>query len=260
MKRAEPVTAPLLSDLTGITHGFFGRRGGVSTGLFESLNCGFGSGDDPARVAENRARCAATLSVHAQDLVTVYQTHSPDVVTVTRSWTRDNAPRADAMVTNVPGMALGVLAADCAPVLAADAAARVIGAAHAGWKGAFTGVVEAMLDHMIALGAAPSRIRIAIGPSIARNSYEVGPEFRARFLAAAIANDAFFSPSARTGHFLFDLTAYLAGRIRAHGIVMLQTAPLRDTYADHDFFSFRRATHAREPDYGRNLSAIALRP
>lgn len=238
-------------------HGFFGRRGGVSGGLYTGLNCGFGSGDDAARVAANRACAAAALDVPPERLLTLYQIHSPETVTVTQPWERARAPRADAMVTREPGLALGILTADCAPVLLADAQARVIGAAHAGWKGALGGVLESALIAMERLGAVRAHIRAVIGPCISQANYEVGPEFHERFIAADVENQRFFVPSPRADHWMFDLSAYAAARLIAAGVEACAIGAC--TYADAAaYFSFRRATHRGEPDYGRNLSAIAL--
>ncbi|MFW6027678.1 MAG: peptidoglycan editing factor PgeF [bacterium] len=241
----------------GVRHGFFGRRGGVSAGVYEDLNCGPGSGDDPQRVAANRARAAAVLGVVPERLVTLYQIHSAETVTVTRPWTRAGAPRADAMVTCEPGIALGILTADCAPVLFADAEARVVGAAHAGWKGALSGILESAIRGMEDLGAARGRTSATIGPCIGQANYEVGPEFRARFLDAHGDNARFFVPSARPDHWRFDLPGYAAARLESAGV---KVQVIEDcTYANEAaYFSFRRATHRDEPDYGRNLSAIAL--
>ena len=253
------LTAKPLEALTHIRHGFFTREGGVSKGIYASLNCGYGSQDDKGAVKENRARIAQSLSVAPEKLLTVYQVHSPKVIRVTSAWSHLDAPQADAMVTAEPDIALGVLAADCAPVLFADASARVIGAAHAGWKGAFTGVLEATVEAMTGLGAARERIVAAIGPCISRDAYEVGAEFRDRFLEADRANDKWFTPSARDGHFMFDLPAYAASRLGAAGIAAVATLG-NCTYADEKrFFSYRRTTHRGEPDYGRQMSAIALR-
>lgn len=247
-----------LSAQRGIAHGFFGRTGGVSTGLYESLNCGPGSNDAPAAVAENRARVATKLGVAPASLLSLYQIHSPNVLTVTDGWT-DDRPQADGMVTTVPGLALGILAADCTPILFADSEARVVGACHAGWKGAFGGVAEATIDAMIALGAQRAHITAAIGPTIHQASYEVGADFRDRFMETAAANANWFIPGVTEGKFQFDLPGYLANRLRAAGIEQLDDCRT-DTYADPDFFSYRRTTHRREPDYGRNISAIALTP
>jgi hypothetical protein len=254
-----PLQSSHLSDLDGITHGFFGRRGGVSKGIFASLNCGYGSNDDQDAVRENRTRAATWLGTSEPKLLTVYQVHSADAVAVTAPWARGEAPKADGMATRVPGIALGVLAADCAPVLFADAEARVIGSAHAGWKGALGGVVEAVLELMETMGAKRSRVRAAIGPCISQASYEVGPEFRARFVAAAGANAGYFVPSTRTDHWQFDLPGYVAARLVAAGIATDATRTC--TYQDEKgLFSYRRATHRSEPEYGRNLSAIMLTP
>lgn len=253
------LTAKPLDALNHIHHGFFTREGGVSKGIYASLNCGYGSGDDKEAVKENRARVAQTLSIEGDKLLTVHQIHSPTVIQVTQAWTPADAPRADAMVTNEPNIALGVLAADCAPVLFADATARVAGAAHAGWKGAFGGVLEATIEAMIDLGAARERIVAAIGPCISRNAYEVGPEFIARFLEADNANSKWFTPSERENHFMFDLPAYAASRLEGAQISTVAQLGLC-TYADDKrFFSYRRTTHRGEGDYGRQMSAIALR-
>ncbi|GAA0574827.1 peptidoglycan editing factor PgeF [Rhizomicrobium electricum] len=248
--KAENLKAPRLA------HGFFGRPGGVSTGLYAGLNCGPGSGDDRAAVIENQRRAMEALG--GATLVTCYQVHSAIAVTVTAPWDIGDGPHADAMATNVPHIALGILTADCAPVLLADAEAGVIGAAHAGWKGAIGGVTDAVIAAMETLGATRSRIAAAIGPCIAQTSYEVDAGFRTRFLDAAADNDAFFTPGARDGHYHFALESYVVRRLAAAGVSVIH--PLRcDTYADsQSFFSFRRATHRGEKDYGRNLSAIVL--
>jgi YfiH family protein len=253
------IQARSLADLDGVQHRFFTRRGGVSAGLYSSLNCGYGSGDEPDNVRENRRRAAAQFDLGAADLLTVHQIHSADVLTVdTERWTSPGAPRADGLVTDRPGVALGVLAADCAPVLLADGDAGVIGAAHAGWKGALGGVVDSTIAAMERLGARRERIRAAIGPCIGRDSYEVGPEFPARFLAQDADNAACFRPAARAGHFLFDLAGYLAHRLKLAGVNASTTG--HDTLAaDEDFFSYRRNTLAGVRDYGRGLSAIALK-
>jgi len=242
----------------GIRHGFFTRAGGVSEGLFASLNCGLGSGDDQEKVLENRRRAAAALDRAADELVTCYQIHSPEVVAVDRPWRRVDRPRADAMVTRTPGVALGILTADCAPVLLADAGARVIGAAHAGWRGALSGVLDATVAAMTRLGATPRRIAAAIGPCIAQPSYEVGPEFPAQFLAEDAGNAAFFLPAARTGHFHFDLPGYVARRLAQLGVARVARTG-GDTAAEPErFFSYRRSCLNKERDYGREMSAIAL--
>ncbi len=245
-------------DTDGIRHAFFTRAGGVSEGLFASLNCGLGSGDAEAKVLENRCRAAAALDLAPDCLITCHQVHSPQVVVVERPWRREDRPRADAMVTRAPGVALGILTADCAPVLFADPAARIIGAAHAGWRGALGGVLEATVAAMIELGAAPQRIAAAIGPCIAQASYEVGPEFPAPFLAADAANAAFFVPAARAGHFLFALPGYVARRLARFGLARVARTG-GDTAAEPDrFFSYRRSCLRQELNYGRELSAICL--
>jgi len=245
-------------DADGIRHGFFTRDGGVSGGIFASLNCGFGSGDDESNVAENRRRVAAALGLPPDRLVTCNQFHSAEAVAVERPWRREDRPRADAMVTRTPGIALGILTADCAPVLFADPDARVIGAAHAGWRGALGGVLEAAVRAMVALGAARERIAAGIGPCIGRASYEVGAEFPAPFLAADSGNADFFVSAARAGHFLFDLSGYVAQRLERLGLAGIERTG-GDTAAEPArFFSYRRACLRKETDYGRELSAICL--
>ena len=245
--------------LAPVSHGFLGRRGGASTGAHAGLNVGLGSADDPAVVAANRALATDAVAPGAR-LVTAYQVHGAAVVTVSTScqlWTDDARPHADALVTDRPGLALGILTADCAPILLADAQAQVIGAAHAGWKGALAGVAEATVAAMEALGADRSRIAAAVGPCIAKRSYEVDDAFRARFAATDPAYEAFFS-DAGPGHHRFDLEGFVASRLSAAGLSRVEALGL-DTYADPDrFFSYRRATHRGEPDYGRQLSLIAL--
>jgi hypothetical protein len=252
------LTLSALDARTGIRHAFFGREGGVSEGLYASLNCGFGSGDDPAKVAENRKRALAMAGMPPDSLLTAYQVHSPDVATVTAPWRREEAPKVDAMVTDRPGITLGILTADCVPVLFADAGAGVIGAAHAGWRGALTGVLQATLEAMRALGARTGHIAVGIGPAIAQRSYEVGPEFPAPFLAQDPANAAFFAPSARVDRHMFDLPGYVARRLAGLGLAQVERLA-NDTCAEDDrFFSYRRATLRGEKDYGRDLSAISL--
>lgn len=248
------LTADTLS-VPGIAHGFFGRTGGVSTGIFTSLNCGPGSGDERASVIANRRRVAEAL---AADLINVHQIHSGTAVTVTEAWALGEGPKADAMVTDRPGIALGILTADCAPVLFADPQAGVIGAAHAGWKGAFGGVLEATLEAMEALGAERGRVRAAIGPCIAQPAYEVGPEFRERFVAADPANAQYFIASERAEHFRFNLEDYVAARLGTAGAGQIARLSACTYTRDGDFFSFRRTTHKGETDYGRQISAIAL--
>jgi YfiH family protein len=252
------IQSSALSALPNIRHAFFTRDGGVSGGVYQSLNGGLGSRDTAANVQENRNRMAAALGAEPARLVTAYQIHSPDVVVAERSWTREAAPRADAVVTRVPGLAVGVTTADCGPVLLADARARVVGAAHAGWKGALTGVLEATIAAMERLGASRARIVAALGPMIRQPSYEVGPEFVARFATADAGNKHFFAPASRDGHAMFDLGGYIAARLRHAGLGAIEDLALC-TYADGErFFSYRRATHRAEPDYGRHVNAIVL--
>lgn len=252
------ITLDVLGGLGRIRHGFFTREGGVSAGLYASLNCGYGSADDPDAVTENRRRAAARLGVEADRLSTVHQVHSPTCVVVEAPFARGAAPKADAMATRVRGLALGILTADCAPVLFADAEAGVVGAAHAGWKGAVGGVIDATVEAMVGLGAERRRIAAAVGPCIARHSYEVGPEFPAPFLAAEPADADLFAPSTRAGHHMFDLPGYVARRLARAGVTRVEVAP-HDTVSQADwFFSYRRSVLRGEPDYGRELSAIVL--
>jgi YfiH family protein len=254
------ITLPSLAAIPHVRHAFFTREGGVSSGLFTSLNCGYGSADSPANVAENRARAAAQLGVPPERLLTLHQVHSTQVLTVDGStlWRSPGAPKADALVTDRPGIALGVLSADCAPVLLADAQRRVVGAAHAGWRGALAGVVEAAVTAMERLGARRGHIHAAVGPCIAPQSYEVGPEFPALFTAQDPANDAFFRPARRAGHHMFDLPGYLLHRLRLLGVAIAEGSG-RDTLSDQQcFFSFRHNTLNGIRDYGRGLSAITL--
>jgi len=247
-----------LKALDGVRHGFFTREGGVSEGIFASLNCGFGSSDEAAKVAENRARIAASLGVPTDRLATCHQIHSAEAVIVETVWPREDNPRADGMATRTPGVALGILTADCAPVLFSDPASGVIGAAHAGWKGAVSGILEATVAAMERLGARRDRIGAGIGPCIAQDSYEVGPEFPAPFLAEDPANEAFFAPGHREGRFQFDLTGYVAKRLRRMGLGTVQSAN-RDTAAEpQSFYSYRRMCLQGEADYGRQISAISL--
>lgn len=253
-----PVQSPLLSAKAGtaIRHGYFTRAGGVSDGIYKGLNVGLGSNDLPERVRENRSRVAHWFGARPEKLATVHQVHSPAAVVVGPDYDGER-PEADAMVTATPGIVLGVLSADCGPILFADPEARVIGAAHAGWKGTLDGVLEATIDAMTALGAVRSRIHAALGPSISRRSYEVGPEFIERFTARDPAYRAFFHPAARDGHAMFDLPALTLKRLTDAGI-MAENLDMC-TYTDEErFFSYRRTTHRNEPDYGRQISAISL--
>ncbi len=248
----------LLANLDGIRHAFFTRAGGVSQGVYASLNGGTGSNDAIERIVENRARMAAALGVPAVRLLTAYQIHSPDVVVVEEPWTPDRRPRADAIVTKTPRLAVGVSTADCGPLLFADADAGIIGAAHAGWRGALSGVIEATLAAMEKLGADRARIAAALGPTISQPNYEVGPEFIARFTATDADNERFFATSPKAGHATFDLPGYITSRVEAAGIKNFENLGLC-TYAEPErFFSYRRTTHRNEPDYGRHINAIAL--
>ncbi|MFN4087522.1 MAG: peptidoglycan editing factor PgeF [Alphaproteobacteria bacterium] len=252
------IAVELLCDSPRVRHGFFTRDGGVSDGLYGSLNCGLGSRDDREAVIENRRRVAERLGAPADGLVTAYQVHSDRVLVVDRPWAADAAPSVDALVTATPGVAVGALAADCAPVLFADAEAGVVAAAHAGWKGALTGIVEATVTAMCGIGARPERIRAAVGPAIGPASYEVGPEFRDRFLAAAADNDAFFRPAERPGHHMFDLPGFVAARLGRLGLAGVDVVVADTCAEDGRFFSYRRSCLRGEPDYGRGISAIVL--
>ena len=242
--------------LDGVPHGFLGRAGGVSAGELAGLNVGYGSKDEKEAIDENRRRAVAALLPGA-GLATVHQIHSPRVVVAEAAWPIDARPHADAMVSATPGLLLGILTADCAPVLLADAEAQVIGAAHAGWRGALAGVTDATIAAMEGLGARRERITAAVGPCIAQTSYEVDEEFRARFLLEDAASDRFFTDGGG-GKRHFDLEAYVAYRLESTGIGQVEALHL-DTYADAArFYSYRRATHRGEADYGRQLSAIGL--
>ncbi|MDB5364008.1 MAG: hypothetical protein JWO51_5305 [Rhodospirillales bacterium] len=247
-----------MSNRPGLRHAFFTRQGGRGEGIYASLNCGFGSDEAPAVVEANRTHAMALMNLPADALVTVHQVHSPNVSVVERPWPRAENPKADALVTDRPGVALGILTADCVPILFADTEAGVIGAAHSGWKGTRDGVSEATIVAMERLGARRGRIHAAIGPAIQQKSYEVGPEFPERFTGLDTATERFFIPSARPGHFMFDLPGLVEARLRALDLASVERSP-HDTAAEAElFFSYRRATLRQEPDYGRGLSAIAL--
>ena len=251
------ISAAALAAAPGIRHAFLTRQGGVSSGLFSSLNCGYGSGDDNANVRANRERAADAIDLGADDLATLYQVHSADVVEVSAPWSQEERPKADALVTRTPGLGLGILTADCVPVLFADPQAGVVGAAHAGWKGALSGVVEATVAAMERLGAARADISAAIGPCIRQASYEVGPELRQAFIDADEASAGFFTASKRDGHFMFDLAGFVSRALADAGVKGEDVGI--DTYADEErFFSYRRTTHKGEPDYGRGISLIRL--
>jgi polyphenol oxidase len=247
-----------LAQLPGLAHGFFTRAGGVSTGIYATLNGGTGSRDDHAAVRENRARMATRLGVEAERLLVPYQIHSAAALVVETPWDDADRPRCDALVTRARGVALGVTGADCGMLLFADAEAGVVGAAHAGWKGALSGVIEATLAAMETEGARRQRINVALGPTIGPQSYEVGPEFVERFLGESPIYEAFFSPSEKPGHALFDLPGVIELRALLTGVASFENIGL-DTYAEVDrCFSYRRSVHRNEPDYGRLVSAIAL--
>src|SRR5580704_14748804 len=249
--------SPLLSAVPGLRHAFFSRDGGVSGGIYAGLNGGLGSHDDPAHVAENRRRMAEQMGVKPAHFLSVHQTHSPDAVVATGPWPGASRPRADAIVTRTEGLAIGVTAADCGPILLADPNARVIGAAHAGWKGALAGIVESTVEAMEKLGAERAGIVAAIGPLIRQASYEVGGEFVERFIEADADNAVFFIPSSRDGHAMFDLAGFIRRRLENAGVLMIDDLGV-DTYADENFFSYRRSVHRKEADYGRHVHAIVL--
>jgi YfiH family protein len=250
--------AASLTDCAGIRHGFFTREDGASKGLYTSLNGGVGSRDTPENVAENRARMAAMLGVARDRLITAHQIHSADVVVAEGAWPLDQRPRADAIVTKIPNLAVGVSTADCGPVLFVDPQARVVGAAHAGWRGALVGILEATLAAMEGLGAERGRIVAALGPMIRQPNYEVGGELVARLTAADANNQRFFAAAGRADHAMFDLPGYIRARLTGAGLVHVEDLGAC-TYAEPArFFSYRRATHHGEPDYGRHVNAIAL--
>ncbi len=250
------LTSDLLTGLPGLRHAFFTRRGGVSTGVYASLNVGAGSRDDPAAVAENRARAAGAFGAAPEQLLTCYQIHSATAVIAEEPW--ESRPQADAVVTRTPGLVLGALAADCAPVLMADPEAGVIAAVHAGWRGALGGVVQAAVDAMGQLGALPERTTAVVGPCIGRPSYEVGLEFLDAFKAGTRGAERFFTPGATPEKRMFDLSGFVLDRLATAGVGRAAWIG-RDTYAEPDvFFSNRRALHHGEADYGRLLSAIML--
>jgi purine-nucleoside/S-methyl-5'-thioadenosine phosphorylase / adenosine deaminase len=249
--------SPLLSAVPGLRHAFFSRHGGVSNGVYAGLNGGIGSNDDPANVTENRRRMAEQIGVSPERLLTAYQVHSPEVVVASAPWDMASRPRADAIVTRTAGLAIGITAADCGPILLADPNRRVIGAAHAGWKGALTGIVESTLQAMEKLGAERLNIVAAIGPLIRQHSYEVGGEFVERFIETDAENALFFLPAAREGHAMFDLAGFIRRRLENAGVLVIDDIGI-DTYSDERFFSYRRSVHRQESDYGRHVHAIAL--
>ncbi|MBR0873863.1 peptidoglycan editing factor PgeF [Bradyrhizobium tropiciagri] len=247
----------LLSAVPGLRHAFFSSEGGVSEGVYASLNGGLGSRDDPAKVTENRQRMAEQLGVPLAHLISVHQVHSPDVAVVAEPWNGTPRPKADALVTRTEGLAISVSTADCGPILFVDPKARVIGAAHAGWKGALTGVLESTVAAMEKLGADRSGIVAAIGPLIRKESYEVGNEFVERFIEADAEYGMFFMPGERDGHAMFDLAGFIRMRLENAGVLMIDDLGI-DTYSDERCFSYRRSVHRKEADYGRLVHAIAL--
>lgn len=252
------ITVSALNALSSVRHGFFTRNGGVSEGLYASRNCGTGSKDDPARVRTNRERSVLELDMPPEALVTVHQQHTADVVVVEKPFAEDARPVADAMVTTTPRLVLGILTADCAPVLLADNTSGVVAAAHAGWKGALAGVLDNTVETMLAQGAKRDRIVAGIGPCIVQRSYEVSEGFETPFMAEDQDNDRFFAPSRREGHLMFDLPGYVARKLSKLGILDVMPTPCDTMREDSRFFSYRRSTLNGEPDYGRQLSAIAL--
>jgi len=257
-RRPQPLLAETLADVSGIAHGFFTRQGGVSEGLYTTLNCGLGSNDEPARVAENRRRVAQALCGRDSSIVTLNQVHSARAVVVEGAVARERRPRADAIVTRARGVVIGVLAADCAPVLIADARAKVVAAVHAGWRGALAGVLEAAVAAMEGLGAERRRMRAAVGPCINQAAYEVGAEFEAQFLQADRAYAGFFmrTPSALRPR--FDLPGFIEHRAGRLGLQSVERCALCTYENESLFFSYRRSIHRNEPDYGRHISAIVV--
>lgn len=258
MTLPNPLTSPLLESAAGagIRHGYFTREGGVSHGIYQGLNTGTGSHDDPSKVSENRRRVASWMGVAPESLLSLHQVHSPDAIVVREPYGLPR-PKADGIVTDRSGLAICASSADCGPVLFADPEARVIGAAHAGWKGAFSGVLESTIDAMETLGARRDRILAVLGPSISQQNYEVGFEFVERFMSAGPYNHVYFVPSATPNHAMFDLNRYTVDRLERAGVKA--EALNRCTYAEEDlFYSYRRSTHRKEPDYGRHVSSIVL--
>jgi polyphenol oxidase len=250
--------ASSLSAIDGVRHGFFTRLGGVSGGLYASLNCGPGSCDEAANVVENRARVAEILGAKPDRLLSVSQQHSADAITAKKPWDAAKLPEADAIVTSTPGLAIGILTADCAPVLFADGEARVIGAAHAGWRGALSGIIEATVEAMQKLGAAPERITAVIGPAISQKAYEVGAEYVECFLAEEPESEAFFMNDEGSGEPHFDLPGYVGERLARAGVGTIADLGLCTYCEETRLFSYRRSQHRGEDDYGRQISAILL--
>ena len=241
-----------------IEHGFFGRQGGYSKGIYASLNVGLGSADDRATVIRNRGVVAKALGGTEAHLVTAHQVHSAEVAVVTKPWAHEDRPKVDGLVTTTPGIILGALTADCGPVLFADVAAGVIGTAHAGWKGALAGITDATVEKMEILGAKRQNIVAVLGPTISKSAYEVGPEFILNFTTVEAANRQFFTTSLKKDHYMFDLAGFLVKRMRAFGVGTVIDSALCTYTRDDEYFSYRRTTHAGETDYGRQIAAIRL--
>jgi YfiH family protein len=252
------ITLTCLGESSAVRHGFLTRKGGRSNGIYASLNCGPGSKDDLSLVMQNREIALERVGLPPASLVTAYQVHSAEARVVERLWSREEAPKIDAMATNKPGLSLGILSADCAPLLLADHQAGVIGAAHAGWRGALLGVIESVIEAMASLGARPARIAAGIGPAIGPESYEVGPEFPAPFLAQDAANALWFRPHGIEGRYCFDLVGFIESRLHSLGVARIERAGLDTCALEDDFFSHRRMVRRNEPDYGRQLSVIGL--
>jgi len=252
----QPLLAAELAGLPGIAHGFFTRKGGVSGGIYGSLNCGPGSKDDPEAVMENRARVASRLA--ARVLLSAHQVHGTTALVVDKPWPPDGRPRADALVTATRGLALGVLTADCAPVLFADPQAGIVAAAHAGWRGALSGVLEAAVGAMERLGAQRQRVCAAVGPCIGATAYEVGPEFESEFRERDPASAQFFARTSAESRPRFDLSGYVVRRLRQAGVMSVQGSASCSYTLQEDFFSYRRSRLRGEADYGRQISAIVL--
>lgn len=252
------IVSNFLKDQNGIRHGFFTREGGVSGGVYVSLNCGFGSGDRYENVRQNRVRVAAKLGTNGAELVTVRQVHSSRVIVADASWQPEAAPEADAVVTRTPSLAVGVLTADCTPILFADSDAAVVAAAHAGWKGAKAGIIDSVIETMEGLGARRDRICVAIGPTISAAAYEVGPEFEAAFLDDDVANGKYFARPAPEARSHFDLPGYCRDRAQAARIAHVESLNLCTYQNESLFFSYRRSVHRAEADYGRQISAIVI--
>lgn len=253
-----PLTADALDAVNGLRHGFFTRDGGVSEGLYTSLNCGFGSRDDRAAVAENRSRVSAYLGATHSQVLTPYQVHSAKAVVVDRVIAPEDMPQADALVTSVPGLAIGILTADCTPVLFADPQSRVVAAAHAGWRGAVGGILEATLAKMEEIGAQRDRIIVGVGPCIHQKNYEVGDDFEANLISVNADNHQFFQRFPDEPRPYFDLPGYVASMLYTHGVGNVSVVPACTYENESKFFSFRRTTHRDEPDYGRQISAILV--